>query len=282
MAKRIVLFIFIIVVVLAGMHTYLKFRKTSLPNNNPAAFVAENMNINRQKVILCLGDSLTQGTLSCNYVDELSRRFKGKGYLLVNAGINGHLAYNALLRVKEAAGCNPDFVTVLIGTNDANAVMSKEKEERYISKMKLPRRPDKAWYRENLRELCRQLKSLTRARIALISIPPMGEDPKDPAYQRSKEYSAVVKEVAREEGVAYLALFEGMEEFLKGRTTPIPYVFEDNGRLMDFTVYRHYLLGTSYDDISKSHGFLLLTDFLHLNCTGAGMVADMIEKFVTD
>jgi hypothetical protein len=44
----------------------------------------------------------------------------------------------------------------------------------------------------------------------------------------------------------------------------------------------HILLGRSLDEISSSNGFLIITDFLHLNSRGAGFVAELIEGFVTE
>jgi hypothetical protein len=46
-------------------------------------------------------------------------------------------------------------------------------------------------------------------------------------------------------------------------------------------IARHFLLGASFDDISRKNGFLLETDYLHLNSAGAGIVADLIEGFVS-
>jgi lysophospholipase L1-like esterase len=278
--KKILVLLAIVVGVLAGLIVYLNICARSLPDNNPAAFTVLNAGKSPGKVVVCLGDSITHGSVSCNYVDELSRRLSAKGFIFVNAGINGELAFNALLRVKEVAACDPDYVTVLIGTNDANATTSKEKEEISVQDMKLPKKPDRAWYRENMKEICRKLKSVTRAHIALISLPPMGEDRNDAAYRLAAEYSVIIKEVAREEKVGYLPLNESMNEFLKGRKLPLPHDFKETETLMYKAIVQHYLLRQSYDEISTSNGFMVLSDFLHLNCTGAGMVADLVENFV--
>ncbi len=280
MLKRILVSLAIVVIVLAGLIVYLNIRARSLPDNNPAAFTVRYAGKNPGKVVVCLGDSITHGSVSCNYVDELSRRLSAKGFIFVNAGINSELAFNALRRVKEVKACDPDYVTVLIGTNDANATTSKEKEEQAIKNMKLPRKADRDWYRENLKEICRKLKSVTRARIALISLPPMGEDQNDAAYRLAVEYSMIIKEVAREEKVGYLPLNENMNEFLKDRKIPLRHDFQKTEMLMYKAIVQHYLLRQSYDEIAASNGFMMHTDYLHLNCTGAGMVADLVENFV--
>ena len=38
--------------------------------------------------------------------------------------------------------------------------------------------------------------------------------------------------------------------------------------------------GLSWDDVSRRNGLLLLTDTLHLNSVGAGMIADLIEAWL--
>jgi lysophospholipase L1-like esterase len=280
MRKKIIVLTSAALLIFGAIIGYIIYMAKHLPDNNPEKILAGNMLNPSQKVIACLGDSITHGAISCNYVDELSRRLNTKGFLLVNAGINSHLAYNALLRVKEVAACKPDYITVLIGTNDVNATMSKENEKRYISDMNLPQRPDKEWYRSNLKKICTELKSLTKARIALISIPPIGENPLSTEYLRAKEYSRIIKDVAAEENITYLPLFEKLDELLKGKNTPSLHTFNETNKLIYYSAARHYLFGVHYNDISASNGFTIMTDFLHLNCTGAGMVADLIEDFV--
>ena len=101
-------------------------------------------------VVVCLGDSITHGTISSNYVESLASRFDAEKYDFVNAGINGDLAYNALERLDEVIECKPDVVTILIGTNDANALTNQGNLRRYMKEQHLPKVPDEQWYRDNL------------------------------------------------------------------------------------------------------------------------------------
>ena len=45
-------------------------------------------------------------------------------------------------------------------------------------------------------------------------------------------------------------------------------------------IFSHLLLGTSFDKIAANNGFLIVTDFLHLNSRGAKMAADLIENWI--
>lgn len=279
MLKKIALFTGIPILLLALAYGYARYMGTRLPDNRPQAVCGAGFNPGGKKVVVCIGDSITHGTVSENYVDMLASRLGG-GYIVVNAGINSELAYNALQRTGDAARCAPDYVTVLIGTNDANAAVNDENADRAVKNMKLPRRPDMDWYRYNLSQICRSLKMIPHARIALLSLPPIGEDSTGPAFKLSADYSAVVMEVARRENVAYLPLHERMTGYLAANAHQPKHPYSDLDRIMYFGIFDHYILRRSYDDISRHNGFLLVTDFLHLNSRGAGMAADLIEGFV--
>lgn len=280
MMRKIIFIFLLTAAVLSGAYFYVVKSVTGLPVNNPAAFAAEKK-VHSGKTVVCLGDSITHGSMSYNYVDELTRRLSSKGFVFVNAGINAELAYNALLRVDAVLACKPDFVTVLIGTNDVNASMSPEKQAHYKKIMKLPQQADKDWYRENLKKICQKIKTASpHTRIALIALPPVGEDLGDAAYQRASEYCLIIEQVAKEENVSYLPIHEKMEAYLKNNKHKQLYTFDQCDTLMSKAMAQHYLMKKSYDEISSANGFLLVTDFLHLNSVGAGMIADEIQSFL--
>ena len=241
------------------------------PDNCPAAFLAGPAPSENKKVLVCVGDSITHGRVSPNYVDMLAERLGPKGIVVVNAGINGELAYNVVQRLDKVIACRPDFITVLIGTNDANAVLSEANTERYVKEMGLPQNPTKLLYRKHLSEIGERLKAETSAQIALLSLPPIGEEQDNRAYKQAAEYSEVVKQVARGLGVTYLPLFENMDRYLEQHTDRHPVSYDDRPRYVMYEgIFLHYVLGKSYNDISRRNGFLLMTDHLHLNHTGAG------------
>ena len=282
MIKKAILLIGMLAALCAGIFLYGSHRARRLPGNNPRAFLSSNMDRAGLKVLVCIGDSITHGSVSHNYVDMLAERPGGKKLVAINAGVNDYLAYNALEDIDDVIRCRPDFVTILIGTNDANASISRENAARSIRNMKLPRTPDREWFAQNLSGICRRLKSETGAKIALLSIPPIGESPQAPAFRASVAYSAVIRETARREGCAYLPLNETMVAYLKANPRPQRHSYSESQSLMYAGIFRHFILGESFDGISSRHGFLLLTDFLHLNGRAAGMVADLVLEFVGD
>jgi len=285
MKKKILIVSIVILICLVGLsvgiYHYVYGLVQEKPDNNPCAFITEVKPDFSGSVLVCVGDSITHGRVSDNYVDMLSDDLGKRDFYVVNAGINSELAYNVLMRLDSIIACDPDYVTVFIGTNDAHGTLTKEQGEKEVTEMKLPQMPTEQWYRENLTEIVRRLKTSTRADIAVLSIPPIGEDPNDPAFLQSERYSGGIKEIAATENVSYLPLFETMAAYLRSHPhTAVPYARGDFERAMYTGIARHFLLGASFDDISRKNGFLLETDYLHLNATGARMVADLIEGFV--
>lgn len=254
-----------------------------LPDNNPGSYLARGVASRQRPVVVCAGDSITHGRVSVNYVDILARRPALQGYVFINAGINSELAYNLRLRIDEIIRCDPAVITILIGSNDAEASLTEECARRAISEMNLPRKPDREWFRENLTALCSKLKAGTKARIALLSIPPIGEEPGSDAYRRATEYSRIIRDVAAEQKVDYLPLNETMSRGIEGRGVVPELRYEGYSEMPLYLVLaQHYLLRKSFDEISEGYRFLYLTDLLHLNTRGATAVADLIEEYINE
>jgi lysophospholipase L1-like esterase len=230
---------------------------------------------------VCIGNSITHGQVSYNYVNILSERLSDNGYQFVNAGINGNLVYNVVKRLAKIIECDPDYVTILIGTNDANASLSEKNSDRYMKNMNLPEEPNEGFFKKNIEELIFQLKKQTNAKIAILSLPPIGEDINHIAYQRTKEYSGIIQDVAKKNTVDYLPLHEKITEYIQAEGQH-PRLSYDNGfrGIMMKGIFSHFLLKTSFDKIAANNGFLIITDFLHLNSRGAKMTADLIENWI--
>lgn len=247
-----------------------------LPKNRPEKY----RKLINKKVVALAGDSITHGQIGENYVTMLSQRLDKEQFELVNAGVNAHLAWNLLQRVDEIINCEPDFVTIMIGTNDANAATSETEAESYVKRMDLPQMPDQTWYRNVLQEIVTRLQKGTTAKIALISIPPIGEDPDHFALQLSSEYSKSIEEVASLTGVTYLPFHEKIIEILKGKSGNPTYPFEKANIGMIIAVLKRYILRKDWDSIGESAGFQLHIDYLHLNTKAASMLTDLIEEFI--
>ncbi len=231
--------------------------------------------------MVCFGASLTAGTVSYDYLELLRAKPSLAGFRFVNRGVNGDLAWNGLQRLDRVIAVQPDFVTILIGTNDVNATLSERNRVRYHEFNRLPiARPDLAWYEENLGRIVTHLKSDTRAKLALLSLAVIGEDLEHEANRRVERYNEVIRRIARAEAIAYLPLHERMVAYLRqheadraGLPPRLPY--RDGLTNIGNAVALH-ASGLSWDEISRRNGLLVTTDCLHLNSVGAGMIAELI------
>ncbi len=236
-----------------------------------------------RNVIVFIGDSITHGRICEDYTKIVSSRLNPDDYRFVNAGINGDLTFNVLLRIRDVIQCKPDLITILLGTNDANGSLSMESAARYEKNKKVPRDPN-FWeedrFKEDLGKIILELKLKTKAKIAVISIPPLGERMETIPFKRSFEYSNVIKDVAKECNVTYLPLNEIITVLLQQNPTKSTIPFERNEITTVKAVIWHYILRRSWETISKINGFQLLTDHIHPNTTGATMIADLIVEFI--
>jgi lysophospholipase L1-like esterase len=232
------------------------------------------------RTLVCLGDSITRGKWSADWVDRLSREWGGRGYRFVNAGGDAELAWNALERLDDAIRAKPDLVTVLLGTNDVNATLSPAIARWYVGRAKLPRDPALDWYLETMERLVARLSAETGARIGLFSLTLLGEDLGHPANKRMEEYSAAIRALARRRGAAYLPLHERLREHLAANPPGEPRAPRPGMGPILQARFKHSVLRRSWDDISRENGYRLLTDGIHLNDTAAGIVADLVVDFM--
>lgn len=267
-------------VFIVGVLVFTGRQTMALPDNTPARFVAEHRREPGEQVVVCLGASITHGRLSASWVELLAQRLRPRGFRLVNAGINGDLAYNARRRLPDVIACQPDAVVVLVGTNDVLAGYSPRGEARYRSKA-LPTRPTIAWYRENLQGIVSELKQRTRARIALCALPMLGEDLSAPINQRLREYNTVVREVTEQEQVTFVPVYDVLAQELAAHRPSGGHGFNPDGLwpLIKAMLLR-FVLGWSWGRIAASNGYLLLTDGIHLDDRAAARLADLVEGFL--
>jgi lysophospholipase L1-like esterase len=236
------------------------------------------------KTVVCFGASLTAGTVSFNFLDLLSARPSLAGFRFINHGINGDLAWNGLQRLDQVVAEKPDFVSILIGTNDVNAVLSDRNFAWYRMYKQILNRPTLESYEADLRRIVSRLKEETGARQSLLSLAVIGEDLAHEANRKVEEYNKAIRRVAGEENVDYLPLYERMTAYLReheadlaGLPPRLPY---RDGLNNIGTATALHDSGLSWDEVSKRNGLLVTTDGLHLNSVGAGMVADLIEEWL--
>jgi lysophospholipase L1-like esterase len=222
---------------------------------------------------------MIQGRVSFDIVAALEQRL-GSGYQVVNAGVNGDLAWNARQRLSQVIGCDPDYVIVLVGSNDVMASLNPKAEARYRRAKKLPVRPSLDWYRENLRGIVIELRSRTRAKIAVCSLPPLGEAMDSRANQRIAQYNEVVREVAHETSCDYLPVHEALRDALAAAAPTEPRPYDGSPWPLVRGIFERYVLGLDFDAIGERQGYVLLSDGIHLGARAGALVVERFEAFV--
>ncbi len=74
-------------------------------------------------LVVCLGASIVRGLFGTNFGDLLSQRMSKDGFRFVNAGVGGDLAYDVLAHLDSVITRQPDYVVILVGTNDVTTTL---------------------------------------------------------------------------------------------------------------------------------------------------------------
>lgn len=269
----------------------INFRAQQLPKNNPKKFTKRRRGKKTRPVIVCLGDSITHGRVGANWVDLLYNK-TGRSSCIVNAGINSEHAYNMLQRCREVIDCDPDFVTILSGTNDFRCIYNPEMGRHAVRQMKLPSLPSESVYVTCLREMLRALLKGcgSSTRIAILHLPPMGEDATVRSNKVIAEANSLIDKIAAEPEFAESgrvevlstnrALWAALDRLPASSLRTSPGVDSYLMR-MYVAVVRHYCLGHSWGTIGSSHGYGVLCDGLHLNEYGAEVLANEVADWLS-
>lgn len=274
-------FLSLIAYLALGAIIYAGYQSLKPPRNRPGHFERQKENHNK-RVVACLGDSITHGAVSHNYVEMLSQTLASQNIAVMNAGINGDLVWNLNQRLEGVILNRPEVVTILIGTNDVGASLSSSANAFYVAYKRLPQSPDLQWYEENLRAVISRLQNETNAEIALFSLPVLGEELDHLANVNAEIYSQVAKNIAEDTGVTYLPLNEAQRAYLQARPlSEVKTLNTTNNPDMFVAIVERYILRKTYDQIGHKRGFQLTSEGVHMNSRGAEMIYDMALDFIS-
>jgi lysophospholipase L1-like esterase len=222
-------------------------------------------------VVVALGDSITRGAVGRDFVAD-ARNELPPGYVLINAGVNGDRTAGALARLDAVVACRPDAVAILIGANDV--LFGPEGEAALQA------------YRRDLDAIVSRLAVETGARIAVFSLPLIGEDPASAYNARGAAYSAVARDVAAERGAAYLPLRERQLEAL-ARLPPYMGPACADAAEIERSMERGWWLYYSgrqpdWERVAAEQGVRLTVDCVHLSAIGAAPAGELLLAFVMD
>jgi acyl-CoA thioesterase I len=243
------------------------------------AFLRDGRAHGATTVVACVGDSITEGVGSGDWVAMLRDRIALHGSQIVNAGVAGDLSWNVLRRLDAVIQCRPDVVVLLVGTNDVAAESFSSVGRLFLQLKGIRRMPSIEWFIENVSSTLRRLRSETDARIAVLEIPILGEDLNGETNGRVNRYNEALHTIADENRVTCLPLHQRLVELLPPNHVPPPY--QRTMGLVLKVQFEHHVLHRSWDELSAKNGLVLLTDHTHLGERAAGVVADLVAEFLT-
>lgn len=227
--------------------------------------------------VVCLGASIVRGRASVDWVEMLRARFPERPF--VNAGVNGNVVWEVSQRLDDVLDCHPIAVVILIGTNDVQSTLSDQAGQSCRRSKHLPRVPDLDWYAQCLADVVTRLTA-AGVRVGLCSLPPIGQDLEAQVNMRVVAFNAEIREVALATGAAYLPVHERLVDLLRSQGAIEGPAWTGSAIFGLASLTRHFLLGQSYDRIALSRDLLLSPDGVHLDTSGATIVADVVAGFV--
>jgi lysophospholipase L1-like esterase len=292
---------------------------SSPPSANPKRFMLFARRVGRNRpVLLCLGDSLTHGKCSASFTHRIPKVVCTKLGIpmprptiintaatansvlntadstfvdpiwVVNAGQNSITSYTVLeerLDMILQSCSQPDFVLLMIGTNDARALLYPSWARDVIRVNRLPQVPSLTNFANNLRGILDKLEQHSpTTQIAIATLPPMGENLQTRANSLIQEMNEVITSVVAEHPQrctvlpVFARLVDAIERQSHGRSVPIrawlPVCIVQN------LLYQNLYPAVNWNRLSKPLGHVVLSDGLHLNETGAKLVADVVAEWL--
>ncbi|WP_433491051.1 SGNH/GDSL hydrolase family protein [Nocardia grenadensis] len=243
-----------------GTAGYLTFVRSAA--DSPGQACADGKPGDDRPVVVAAGASTTRGTLGADWVGALRKRAEFGDHRIVNAGVNGNTSADLRDRLDtDVLACRPDAVIVLVGTNDVRDDIALDT------------------YRDNLTAIVDRITNAGTARVALMSLPPLGDDLEDEINRRLTGYNRVIAETATRTGADYLPLHERIAGLV--RRHGVPSARYDFGFTLAFTAAaQHYLFGRSWDQIARSRGSDLFVDGIHLSDRGGAEVLDLTANWL--
>ena len=268
-------------IIIAAVFYYVS-KIISTPPYGKAEDYLNYQNNKNKRIIACLGDSLTHGNIGQSWVDYLRNEFPNDIFL--NEGINGNTVWQVLQRVEPLIACKPDIIVILIGSNDALGSFDKASGQRYKRKYNLPEAPTFEKYKDQLLELIEKLSDVSK--VALCTIPPVGENRDSPINNHVRQFNEFIKFAAEQKNVHLLPVSDYLWSDISLRTYPLKQDYNPKGipimRRIFGGIFHHYVFKKSWNDIAKAKGQWILFDQIHLNERGANIVFNIVKNFISN
>ena len=276
--------ILIVLIIAAALFAAAFFYVSRIISSLPKGRAEEHLlsqDSSNKNLIACIGDSLTHGNIGQSWVDYLREEFPNDIFL--NEGINANTTWQVLQRLEPIFECKPDLIILMIGTNDALGSFDIDSGLRYKKNNNLPEVPSFEKYKEQLVELINKIA--LSSKVALCTLPPIGENKDSLVNQHVKKFNDYIKFVADDKNLSLLPVSDSLWLEIKSRSYQLKSDYNSKSfpllRRVFGGIFHHYLLKQSWNDIAKAKGQWILFDQIHLNERGAEIVFELAKKFIS-
>ena len=275
-------YLFLVVIIAAALAAAFFYvsKIISLPPQGRAIDYINSKSKKNQRIIACIGDSLTHGNIGQSWVDYLRQEFPNDVFL--NEGINGNTAWQVIQRLDPILQCKPDLIILMIGTNDALGSFDINSGLRYKKNNELPEAPTFEKYKKHFNELIEKIG--LQSKIAICTLPPIGENVNSEVNQHIGLFNDYIKLIATQKNLSLLPISDALWLDIQSRTYPLKLEYNPKARLIMRRIFggilHHYLFNKSLNDISRAKGQWILFDQIHLNERGAEIVYKLAKNFI--
>lgn len=208
-----------------------------------------------------IGDSLTEGRPGVSFFQILKERYPTATF--VNLGKPGETVKSLYVRLtKTKLATDYDLTFLWIGVNDVYSKLLSVQAQPVVN--------DHGEFKEVYEQILDMVITSSR-KVVTVSPSIVGEDLQNSSNQETKELAVLIESISKEKSVDYLNLQAAFEEHLVNMISS-DYISTNPMRVMLDVFF--YKKPSKIDKLSKKRGLYLTLDGIHLNSTGAEIVAN--------
>ena len=278
-------------------------RMSAPPENRPSNFIPRARRVGRRRpTLVMLGDGLTHGTQTSSITPDVPIQLckvlgmeppkMGQTFAdpvwVVNAGQNG-IASEVVLkeRLNMALGCYPEYILVWLGMEECKAIYSDSWARSLMKVNKMQVKPSLDTLERNLNGILDFIaKASPSTKVALMTLPPMGEDLRSAANQIVQQANDRIVQVARKQDVGVVEVYDrlaGILEKTRRRSDwslgvlhrPVHY-------LMNFLLYNVSVLFSRNLLSTLFYGYNISADGIYLNERGGQQVVALVADWLVE
>lgn len=233
--------------------------------------------------ILFSGDSITLGQQGVSYVKKVAAEIPDAK--ITNIACNGETLNMVSRRLLRHLRKHPDYDVIVLagGLGDVAFRILKQRgllfRFAYFAQECLGMRqePDPASFQMAYRKLVEFVKTLSRARLVVLTLNCVSEIPDFPLNRLRQKFNENIRELAAEQNLILADAGQAVDDYLQNHPSESSY-FLGNFWKLTYTDKLFALFGDGFDRLSRQRKLAVTFDGLHLNSIGAELFSGSVLK----